>query len=153
MKFEIEIETSSPESLAEIEKFELANKLVLPSDYKYLLLNHNELMLANDAMAMILDEDGEEISGIDGRLSSLEQYRYTSDPYAAIEYVNKEAAVETVAQFFSIATLFYQGILLIGKLPSNENQIYGFVPESRDEPFYLADSIVDFFNQRITIIE
>jgi hypothetical protein len=153
MKFRVEVECSAPESLNSIEKFEKTSGIKLPSDYKWILLNFNTLRLSEDAMAILFDEDGEEFSGVDGSIFSLNEFAHSSDPYASIEYVNVKAAEEATKSFFVIADLFFQGVLLIGKTHENENRIFGFVPDYKDEPFFLADNIFDFFNKRIRVVK
>lgn len=102
---------------------------------------------------MITDEQDEEISGLDGEVFSLISFQRASDPYPSIEFIDEDLARTVSENFFSITTLFYQGILLMGKTKENENQSYGFVPEYQGTPFFLADDIFQFFNTRITVVQ
>ena len=146
--FNKKYEISDPISLDEIRNFQRKHNLKLPSDYIFLLLHFNEFQLEDDAFGLYFNENNEEVTGLQSSICSLhlfEQYN--------IE--NRENAEEfyhgTGDKYYRIADLFFQGSLLIGHTPENQNKIYIDMPLEYDDVLFVADNFFDFINNVIEI--
>lgn len=145
--FNYPIVFSAPTPLKEIRLFQREKNIILPSDYVFLLLNYNEFNLANDKFGIILSEDNQAISGLHLPISSLDSFK--------LSYNHKEGYEDfyhgDVSEYFCIASLLYQGALLIGHTPENQNKIYLDLPTEYDEVQFLADNFFEFINDEILL--
>lgn len=147
--FNVDYETSRSLSLNEIRDFQLKNRVILPSDYVFLLLNYNEFRLANDHVGLIFSEDNLELTGLESPVFSLDDfYRVNCVPSKEAE----DYYHGTTDKYFTIGTLLYNGALLIGKTVENLNKIYIDMPLDLDDVLLIADNFFELINDKIKVV-
>lgn len=146
--FDVKYEVAKEHTIEEIRNFQRANKIIFPSDYIFLLLNYNEFVLADDQFGGIISDDGEELSGLSSPIFSLPDfYRANFEWIAEMKsYYNF-----SINQYFFIGELHYNGALLIGNTPENQNKIYIDLPQTHYEVIEVAEDFFDLINNELRI--
>ena len=137
---------SDGRTLKEIRDFQTTHKIILPSDYVYILMNFNEFVLSNDHYGAIMSDDGEELTGIASPVFSLEDFHRTNLNWT--EEMSSYYNFSTDKYFF-LADLHFNGALLIGNNKGNLNQIFIDLPQENDDVIKVANHFFHFVNDII----
>ncbi len=117
-------EITTPLSLKEINNFENKTNIKFPSDYVSILNQFHELKLKGD-LILINNKKGEELTGFESEiwgLNRFEMFNFNWDENM------KDFFNFTTQEYFGIADVLYQGVLLIGNSKNNMNKIFVDLP-------------------------
>ena len=147
--FNVKYECSDPVSPELISEFEKKRGITLPSNYVFILTNCNEFFLADDQFGAILDDEGEEITGLEEPMLSLEDFERANFDLSdqMKEYYNFSNE-----DFYIIAGLHFNCYLLIGCNAENWDKIFRANPQE-GEIVELCDNFVDFVNEVLEMVD
>lgn len=142
-------ETTDNISINEIRDFQREKGIILPSDYIFLLTNFHELKITGD-LASIYSKEKEELSVLFSEIWGLKRFAmfnfdWDEDFHDTFNFKTDE--------YFGIADVAYQGILLIGNTSANLNKIYIDLPETESAPIELAENFFTFLKENIQVTE
>ena len=141
----------SKHSFKDIRKFQKDNKVVIPTDYAYLIMNHDGLEVFPLEGCTILNVDDVEIT----TFSEVIPFEYLIGEFPLIREIEEEDGVDILGKYCPFAFTVSKILLLMGNCHENANEIFLWNYEFYDDPdsperlHKIADNFEDLINNRL----